>query len=83
MAWSIIHNSEPNLIKEDYSGVCPLTGKTTNITVHYVGNKWCKTDLQKTYRKSGMTCSILQEEGKVDFSPCMESCPLIPDKCLK
>lgn len=80
MAWNMIHNSEPASLKEDYSGICPETGKTAKVTVHYVGSKWCKTDIQKTYRKSSMTCSLLQDEDKARFSPCMDNCPLVPDK---
>lgn len=80
MAWNIIRNSEPASLNEDYFGTCPKTCKKAKVTVHYVGSKWCKTDLQKTYRKSGMTCSLLLDEDKARFSPCMENCPLVPDK---
>ncbi len=80
MAWNIVRNDEPDLKKELYSGVCPELGKMAEVTVYYVGSKWCKTDLQKTYRQSGVVCSLLQETDKAKFSPCMENCPFIPKK---
>lgn len=80
MAWNIIRNFEPASLKEQYSGICPESGKTAEVTVHYVGSKLCKTDLQKTYRKSGVICSLLQKTDKAGFSPCMDHCPLVPKK---
>ena len=79
MVWKEVRNSEPNPREDCFSGECPKLGKTALVTVYSVGSVWCKTDLQKTYHKAGMKCSLL--EG-TNFSPCMENCPLIPEKYL-
>ena len=82
MAWKIIRNSEPATRSDSFSGMCPKFGKTATITIYSVGSVCCKTDLQKTYHKSGARCSLIEETDGTDFSPCMDNCPLVPEKYL-
>ena len=82
MAWNIIRNSEPATRTDSFSGECPKFRKTATITIHSTGSVYCKTDLQKTYRKSGARCSLLECTNESAFSPCMENCPLVPEKYL-
>lgn len=80
MAWEKIHNSEPTICSDSFGGMCPRFRKTATITVYSVGNVCCKTDLQKTYHKSGVKCSLLEGTNQATFSPCMEKCPLVPEE---
>ena len=82
MAWKEVHNSEPDSRDDCFSGECPKFGKTASVTVHFVGSIWCKTDLQKTYHKAGLKCSLLEGTNGANFAPCMENCPLVPEKYL-
>lgn len=82
MAWKIIRNSEPDFREECFTGMCQRFGKTATITIISVGSMMCKTDLQKTYRKSGMRCSLLDGTNGGGSSPCMKDCPLQPEKYL-
>ena len=82
MAWKIKRNSEQDYREDCFTGMCPRYGKKATITIKSVGSVMCKTDLQKTYRKADMKCSLLDEENVVGFSSCMEKCPLEPEKYL-
>ena len=82
MAWKIARNSELDYREDCFTGTCPRYGKKATITIKSVGSVMCKTDLQKTYRKSGMKCTLLDEKKEVGFSSCMEKCPLEPEKYL-
>ena len=82
MAWKIICNSEPDFREDCFSGMCPKFGKKATMTIKSVGSVMCNTDLQKTYRKSGMKCSLLDGTNEVCFSSCMEKCLLEPEKYL-
>lgn len=82
MVWKVIRNSEPRSRSDSFSGLCPKFGKTATITVYSVGNVQCKTDLQKTYHTAGYKCSLLEGTTEVNFSSCMETCPLVPEKYL-
>ena len=79
MAWDIIRNSESNSRKESIMGKCPISEENAIITVFYVGNTYCKTDLQKTYHKAGIKCSLLERANKSEVSLCIEQCELAPD----
>ena len=80
MSWKIIRNGEPDFLNTPYTGICPRFGEKATVTVFYRGSKICKTDLQKTYCKSGIKCSLLDGTNVASFSPCMDTCPLVPDK---
>ncbi len=82
MGWNIVRNSEETLRDDSFSGECPRFGKKASITVCSVGSIQCKTDLQKTYHKAGVKCSLLEGTNEAGFSPCMENCPLVPEKYL-
>lgn len=82
MAWKMVRNSEPDFREDCFTGMCPRFGKKATITIKSVGSVMCKPDLQKTYRKSGMKCSLLDGTKGVVFSNCMEKCPLEPEKYL-
>lgn len=81
MGWTRINNSEPDSLERRYSGICPQMDKPAEVTTYYWGSKWCKTDLQKTYRRSGMKCSLLEETGKVSCS-CIRNCPFVSEEYL-
>lgn len=72
----------PNLgidsFEDSFSGKCPKFDKTATVTIRSVGRQMCKTDLQLTYHRVGLKCSLL----KNTFSPCMDNCPLVPEKYL-
>lgn len=82
MAWKIIRNAEPVFRDDSFSGKCPKFGKNAIITINSVGSVYCKTDLQKTYRKAGIKCSLLEGTKEDSFSFCMENCPVVPEKYL-
>lgn len=82
MAWKIVRNSDPDFREDCFTGICPRFGKEATITIKSVGSVMCKTDLQKTYHKSGMKCTLLDGTNEVGFSSCMEKCPLEPEKYL-
>ena len=82
MAWNIIRNSEPTSREDCFSGKCPKYGKTATVTVYSVGSVCCKTDLQKTYHKAGFRCNLLEGTNEAVFSPCMDNCPLVPEKYI-
>ena len=82
MAWNKIRNSEPDFREDCFSGICPRFGKTATITISAVGSMSCKTDLQKTYHKAGLKCSLLEGTNEAGFSACMRNCPLEPEKYL-
>lgn len=79
MAWKEIHNGEPDFRKIPFYGICPKYNKEVTVTVFYLGTKICKTDLQKTYRKSGLKCSLLDGTNEASFSACTINCPLVND----
>ena len=83
MGWKIIRNSEPTTRADSFSGKCPQFNKETMVTVYSVGSIVCKTDLQKTYHRSGFRCSLLEKNKEVFFSSsCMDNCPLVPEKYI-
>lgn len=82
MGWKIVRNSNPDFREDCFTGACPRFGKTATITIKSVGSVLCKTDLQKTYRKLGMKCSLLDGTNGVGFSSCMDECPLELEKYL-
>ena len=82
MAWKIVDNSQPTYREDCFSGECPQYGKTAIVTVHSVGSIECKTDLQKTYHKSGIKCSLLSDGNETRFCSYMGNCPLVPEKYL-
>lgn len=82
MAWKIARNSELDFREESFTGMCPRFGKKATITIKSVGSVMSKTDLQKTYRKSGIKCSLLDGTTGVGISFCTEKCPLEPEKYL-
>lgn len=82
MAWNEIRNSEPDFREEYFTGTCPRFNLTATITIKSIGRVLCKTDLQKTYRKADLKCSLLEGTKEAAFSPCMENCPLEPEKYL-
>ena len=80
MTWKIINNSESVTNSSTLDGKCPRFGKIATVTTNFVGNLQCKTDLQKTYHRSGIKCSLLDGTSEASFSFCMENCPLVSDK---
>lgn len=82
MALKMMHNSEPDFREDSFTDICPKFDKTATITIKSIGSVICKTDLQKTYHKSGMKCSLLDRTNGVGVSSCMEKCPLEPEKYL-
>ena len=82
MAWKIVHNSEPDFREDCFTGMCPRFGKTATITIRSVGSVLCKTDLQKTYCKKSLKCSLLEGSDEANFSVCMGNCPLETEKYL-
>lgn len=77
MAWTEIHNnSEPDFCDDSFFGECPKFHKKAKVIVHTVGKKYCKTDLQNTYRKIGVKCSLLDDQ----YNCCLDSCPLVTEK---
>lgn len=81
MAWKI-SKQEQTYRKETYFGECPRFHKKAEITGHYIGTKWAKSDLQLTYRLSGYACSLLAGNGEDGICPFAEECPVIPPKYL-
>ena len=79
MAWKEIrNNNQPDFRDEPFWGNCPKFNKKAKVVVHIVGKKDSKYDLQNTYHKRGMTCSLLEDK----YDSCMESCPLVTEKYL-
>lgn len=77
MAWKEVRNNkEPDFRDDPFFGTCPRFRKQAKVIVHTVGTRDSKYDLQNTYHKKGITCSLL--EGKHDF--CTENCPLVTEK---
>ena len=82
MEWKIVRNSEPTTRADSFSGKCPRFNKDATVTVHSVGSIARKTDLQKTYHKAGLKCSLLENTKEAAFSSCMDNCPLVPEKYI-
>lgn len=78
--WYAIQN--PIFVKIVLLACVRDSAKKASITIKSVGSVMCKTDLQKTYRKSGMKCTLLDGTNEVGFSCCIEKCPLEPEKYL-
>ena len=81
MAWKIVRNGEPDFREIPYWGKCPRLKEDAKVTVSYYGTIQCRTDLQKTYTKKSVKCSLLSEANR-GFTSCKDTCPLVPDKCL-
>lgn len=82
MAWKRVCNSEPDFRIDSFSGKCPRFNKNATVTINSTGTIVCKTDLQKTYHKSGFKCSLLEGTNEASFSPCMENCPIVSEKYI-
>lgn len=59
----VMHNSNYYHPKELYTVNCQKCNKRATITVFYRSTKLCKTDIQLTPIKSGMDCSLWEEQG--------------------
>lgn len=84
MVWKEVHNSETDIRNDSFFGFCPKVNKQATVTVYSVGSRYCKTDLQKTYRQSGFRCSLRDEGKGMEECCCLDikECPLVPDKYL-
>lgn len=72
MIWKPIRNSDYLNPKEQYIIKCPIYNKETTVTLFYRATQGCKNDIQPTFIKLGMKCSLWDEKG----SACRE-CPAI------
>lgn len=82
MGWKIIRNSELTTRADSFSGKCPRFNKDAKVTIYSMGSIVCKTDLQKTYHKTGFECDLLKQTNETLFSSCMDDCPLVPQKYI-
>ncbi len=79
MAWKEVRNTKEPVSRDDeFFGVCPKFEQKANIIVHTVGRLDSKYDLQNTYHKRGMKCSLLKDKS----DSCMDNCPLVTEKYL-
>lgn len=77
MTWNVKNNNEPSTKTIANSGMCSRFNVKANVVSFFSGRIICKTDLQKTYFYQGAECSLLEQTKEANFSPCMDSCPLI------